>query len=198
MSPRFFVALSCFVSTALLAGCKGDTVVKDNPKTLDELARLKANSDEQGKLIKDLEAEKARCMGLGSGAPPAPGEISVVIENDILTVRPPKPGEPPHPVDDKTIGLAVTQFVNLVAKSKGSIQKCYEQALRKDTSLQARSVRLMVSASFQPNGTYKSASFSPSLGETFDACMKTIAAKWVLPAGVPTMPFRAPVSLTPS
>jgi hypothetical protein len=46
-----------------------------------------------------------------------------------------------HPLDDKVAKEASKQFIDVVGKSRGAIQKCYEQALKKDTSLQAKTVR---------------------------------------------------------
>ncbi len=120
------------------------------------------------------------------------------IEGTALTVRPGKPGEPARPLDDKAAGEASKQFIDVVAKSRGAIQKCYEQALKKDTGLQARTITLTVSASFSQAGGYKSSSFSPSLGDAFDTCIKTVASKWALPQNSPAMTFKAQVSLTPS
>lgn len=192
------IAALLFVSVVVTgSACKGTTVIQDNPKTLEDLNKCKSDKDEQAKLIKDLETAKtslemAAAAGAGSGV-----EVSVAFENDILTVHPAKPGEVRH-LDDKAIGAAAQQFVNLVASSKGAIQKCYEAALKKDTSLQAKSVRLMISASFNANGSYKSSSTSPSLGDAFDSCMRAVASKWQLPPNTPTIPFRAPLSLNPS
>jgi hypothetical protein len=85
-----------------------------------------------------------------------------------------------------------------VQKSRGAIQKCYEQALKKDTSLQARTVTLNVSASFSAAGQFQRTSFSPVISEAFDGCMRTVAGKWQLPAAAQGMTFKAQVSLTPS
>jgi hypothetical protein len=96
------------------------------------------------------------------------------------------------------VGEASKEFLNVVARSRGAIQKCYEQALKKNTGLQAKTVTLSVSASFAPSGQFKSSNFAPSLGDTFDNCIRTVAAKWALPTSSPAMTFKAQVSLTPS
>jgi hypothetical protein len=113
-----------------------------------------------------------------------------------MTVKPGAPGEV-RPIDDKVVGEAAKQFQNVVEKSRGAIQKCYEQALKKDTGLQARTVTLSVSASFT-SGQFKGSNFAPSLGDAFDACIRTVASKWTLPPSAPAMTFKAQVSLTPS
>jgi hypothetical protein len=194
-------AVSSFVSLSVIAallatGCKGETVVKDNPQTLDELERCKKNGEEQAKLVKALEDEKAR-LAMNQAPPPGEGEIMVTIENDILVVKPPGNGSVPK-VDPKVAAALSQQFIDTVGKARGGIQKCYEQVLKKDSSLQNRTVRLTITSQFTATGSHKSSSFSPNLGDSFDTCMKAIAAKWTMPPNGPITTFRAPVSLTPS
>jgi hypothetical protein len=176
----------------LASGCKGETVVKDNPDTLTALDVCKKTLDEKNKLITALQEEAARTKPTG-------GEIVVAIEGNALTVKPGAPGVA-RPIDDKAAAAASKDFLDLVAKSRGAIQKCYEQALKKNSALQARTITLTVSASFSAAGTYSTSNFSAStpLGDTFDGCMKTIASKWQLPTTSPAMTFKAQVSLTPS
>ncbi len=174
-------------------GCKGETVVKDNPDTVRDLETCKKTLEEKNKLITAIQDENARLMRNGSG-----GEIVVAIEGNALTVRPPGPGQPAHPIDDKMAAAASKEFLDVVARSRGAIQKCYEQALKKNANLQAKTITLTVSASFSQAGQYRDSSFAPSLGDTFDNCIKTVASKWALPTNSPAMTFKAQVSLTPS
>ena len=174
-------------------GCKGETVVKDNPDTVRDLDSCKKTLDEKNKLVQALQDENASLMrGAGSGS-----EIVVSIEGNALTVHPGKPGEV-RPIDDKAAAAASKEFLNVVEKSRGAIQKCYEQALKKNTGLQAKTITLTVSASFNAQGGYTNSSFAPSLGDTFDNCIKGVASKWALPTNSPAMTFKAQVSLTPS
>lgn len=173
--------------------CKGETVTKPDPQTLADLEQCKKTLGEKDKLIKAEEEENARLLRDKS----ASGEIVVSIEGNALTVKPGGPGVL-HPIDDKAAAAASKDFLDVVAKSRGAIQKCYEQALKKNSSLQARTVTLNVSASFAQSGMYHDSQFSPSLGDTFDACMKTVASKWKLQTNTPAMSFKAQVSLTPS
>ncbi|HEY3804614.1 MAG TPA: hypothetical protein VGL61_18490 [Kofleriaceae bacterium] len=178
----------------LAAGCKGETVTKDNPQTLADLDNCKRSSAEKDKLIDAERAENATLLRGGGSA----AEIIVSIEGNVLTVKPAADGEPQHAIPDKVTAAASQEFLDLVAKSRGGIQKCYTLALKKRSDLQARTVTVTVSATFASSGAYQDASFSPSLGDVFDSCMKTLASKWTLPANSPAMTFRAPVSLTPS
>ena len=180
-------------SVAAVSACKGEAVVKPDPQTQADLDQCKKNLDEKDKLIKAEEEENARLMReKGSGA-----EIVVTIEGNSLSVRPAKPGET-RPIDDKVTAAASKEFLDVVAKSRGAIQKCYEQALKKNTGLQSKTVTLTVSASFSQSGAYRDSAFSPSLGDTFDNCIKTVASRWALPQNSPAMTFKAQVSLTPS
>lgn len=192
-STSFVFVAALGAASVLAIACKGKTEIKPDPKTEADLQACLVAKGEKDKLCKSLEDENARLMReQGSGS-----EIVVAIEGTALTVRPGKPGVE-RPIDDKAAGEASKQFIDVVAKSRGAIQKCYEQALKKDTSLQARTITLTVSASFSQAGGYKSSDFRPSLGDAFDTCIKTVASKWALPQNSPAMTFKAQVSLTPS
>jgi hypothetical protein len=195
MTPTSIVTTLAALAVTLGAGagCKTEKVIQPDPQTQADLEQCKKAMAEKDKLIKDEESENARLMReKGSGAE----EIVVAIEGNALTVRPGNPGEV-RPIDDKAIGEASREFLNVVERSRGAIQKCYEQALKKNIGLQARTVTLSVSASFAA-GQFKSSNFAPSLGDTFDSCIRTVASKWTLPASSPAMTFKAQVSLTPS
>jgi hypothetical protein len=185
-------ALTVLVTLGTVAGCKGDKVIQPDPKTQADLDQCLKDKAEKEKLIKSEEDENAALMREKSSGK----EIVVAIEGNLLTVRPGAPGEV-RPIDDKVVGEAAKQFQNVVERSRGAIQKCYEQALKKDAALQARTVTLSVSASFT-SGQFKGSNFAPSLGDAFDACIRTVASKWTLPPTAPAMTFKAQVSLTPS
>jgi hypothetical protein len=190
MSRTAIVAsLTALVTLGSVAACKTEKVI--DPRTQQELDQCLKDKVEKDKLIKAEEDEARRLRDKGSGS-----EIVVAIEGTALTVRPAAAGET-RPLDDKTLGEASKEFVSVVEKSRGAIQKCYEQALKKNTGLQARTVTLQVSASFT-GGQVKGSNFAPSLGDAFDACIRTVASKWTMPSSSPTMTFKAQVSLTPS
>ena len=183
------------LGAAIATGCKTETKTVPDPNTEAALKTCQDSKADKDKLIASLTDDKANCLR-DKGAPVG-NEIVVSIEGTLLTVKPSAPGVTP-PLDPKVAKLASSQFLDVVAKSRGAIQKCYEQALKKDTNLQARTITLTVSASFSQAGGFRDASFSPSLGATFDSCIKTVASKWALPQNSPAMMFKAQVSLTPS
>lgn len=185
----------------LLVACKGETIIKPDEKTVSDLAKCKTDLASTEDYKKKLEAENTELMkqkGVGSN------EIVVTIEGDLVkTIKAnlnggTGPNNSGPPVDQKVAEQASKNFQNVVERSRGAIQKCYEQALKKNTGLQAKTVTLTVNASFATSGAFRQSSFSPSLGDTFDSCMQTIASHWTLPTNSPAMTFRAQVSLTPS
>jgi hypothetical protein len=177
-------------------GCKGETETKPDPQTKTDLDNCNKNLADKDALIKTLRDDNANLMrGQGS----AGGEILVTYENDILKIKSNKNTGGTAPVVDQAAAQAAsTQFVDLVQKSRGAIQKCYEQALKKNTGLQAKTITLRVGASFGGDGKLQHASFDGVSDTTFEQCMQTVAGKWVMPTNSPAMTFRAPVSLTPS
>jgi hypothetical protein len=177
----------------VVVGCKEKTCP---PDVSDKLDVCNKTIEAKNQHIKALEDEAARQMrGTGSAS-----EITIAIEGDLMTVKPGKPGDAPRPIDDKAAAAAATEFQDVVRKSRGAIQKCYEQALKKNSGLQSSTITLTVSASFTNAGAYQNANFNASkdLGNDFDTCMKTIASKWQLSQKSPSMNFKAQVSLTPS
>jgi hypothetical protein len=175
------------------SGCKGEKVIQPDPKTQADLDLCLKNKAEKDKLIKDEEEENARLMREKAKST----DVVVTIEGNALTVKPGKPGDE-LPLDNKVIGEASKEFLNVVARSRGAIQKCYEQALKKNTGLQAKTVTLSVSAIFASSGQFQSSTFEPSLGDVFDKCIQQVASKWALSTSPPVKNFRATVSLTPS
>ena len=184
-----------------VAACKGDTVVKIDPQTKTDLDNCNQALEDKKKLIATLQEENTKLQ-----TKQTVGEIQVAIETNCdaappkncpMVVRPGKPGVVP-PIDNAATNLASQEFIDVVRKSRGAIQKCYEQVLKKTPSLQTKTVALTVSASFAPSGTYQNASFTPSLGDTFDTCIRAVATKWTLSQKSPAMTFRTQVALTPS
>jgi hypothetical protein len=182
------------VTAALVPGCKGQEVVKPDPKTAEDLAACLRDKEEKAKLITMLQDENAKLQVRGA----AGGEVVVKIEGASFEVKAGAPGDGPPPVDPKVAAAAAKEFVGVVERSRGAIQKCYEQALKKSAGLQSRPVKLTVMATFTTAGAYKGSSTAPSLGEPFDGCLRQVAQRWTLSQSSPAMTFHAPVMLTPS
>lgn len=196
MSRRYSLAAVCVALATLALGACKNAPAKDKPETL---AKLKDCEDrtaglaDKDRLIQQYEAEIAR-LKLEGGAK----EFVFTIDGEALALKSRPQGAGGPPIDDKTAAAMSQNFIDVVNKSRGAIQKCYEQALKKNDGLQARTISLTVSASFQSSGAYSKSSFHPVLGEAFDACMKGVATRWKLPAAPQGMTFQATVSLSPN
>jgi hypothetical protein len=180
------------VALGAVTACKTKKELVDRPETLDLLKKCQDNSEENKKLIASYEAEIRRLEQKGGA-----GEVIVTIEGDALTVKPSGPGKV-SPIDNKVAAAQSKSFLDIVQKSRGAIQKCYEQALKRDTNLQARTVTLKVSATFTAAGQFQRTSFAPLISEPFDTCMRSVAAKWQLSGTTQAMTFQAQVSLSPT
>ena len=192
------VLVCCLAAALAGAGCK-KTTYKDTPQTLEKLASLETQLKDKDTYIQKLRDENATLQREGLGVP-GENEWVFTIDGDalVLNVKPTGGGGGGSPIDDATATAMGEQFLGLVSKARGSIQKCYEQALKKSTGLQARTVNLKLSASFAASGKFNRVSFSPDLPEAFDTCLRTVASKWTMPAAKQTMTFQANVKLTPT
>lgn len=196
MNRKSVVFIAC-LAAGLGAGCK-KTTYKDTPQTLEKLASLENQLKDKDTYIQKLRDENANLQR--DGVTPGDNEWVFTINGDalVLTSKPSKGGGGGGVPDDATATAMSEQFLGLVSKARGSIQKCYEQALKKSTGLQARTVNLKLSASFAASGKFNRVSFSPDLPEAFDTCLRTVASKWTMPAAKQTMTFQANVKLTPT
>jgi len=196
LSSALAVAFAVTLATGLAssAGCKGSTVYKDNPDTVAKLDALEKQVTAQKAGLDQCDKDRADA----ARAAVQPGEIVVTIEGDALVVKPHTGGGGEPAIPDAVSTKESQAFLDIVSKSRGAIQKCYEQALKKNTGLQARTVSLKISASFSSTGDFTRTSFNPSLGDTFDACLRNVASKWKIPAPPAAMTFQANVSLSPT
>lgn len=187
------------ISLALvcIAGCKGGTTVKDNPETIKKLGDLTTKLADKDTYIKTLESDLAACK-LAAGGGNA-NEFVVTIQGDALEIKARPSGGGSPAVSDAVATELSQKFIELVRKSRGSITKCYEQALKKNASLQARTISLTVTARYGAGGDVTKSSFKPdSLGTAFDSCMQGVAKNWKLPETAAGMSFQSTVTLSPS
>lgn len=185
--------LSSVILASLLAlglgGCKGKEASKPDHELLKQLADCQRDKQEKDKYIAKLQEENTRLQVQKGG-----GEIVVTIEGGNLTV---KPGGH-QPIDERAAAAGAQEFLDVVGRSRGAIQKCYEQALKKSSGLHGQDVNLTVYATFTPQGAVSRSSTAPSLGEPFDGCFKQVAQKWTIKGSSPSMEYRTVVKLKPS
>ncbi|HUS63892.1 MAG TPA: hypothetical protein VMZ28_05075 [Kofleriaceae bacterium] len=183
-----------FVATliALAAtGCKGKTKYKDSPEVLKERDDCKTALKEKTDYIATLEKRLADLEGQG-------GVVMVAISGEVMNVTGKGPhertGTPTGSADDLKLYEA---FVAALKRSRGSIQKCYQNALKNNATLQARSVTLSIEVGYKTSGTVADATFSPRIDESFDRCMDAVAHRWTLPAMPRAVSFNYKQTLTP-
>jgi hypothetical protein len=190
------VGVVALVGLALSAGCKGKTKYQDTKETTEKVASLETQLKDKDAYIQKLRDENAE---LQRGGATGESEWLFAIEGDVLVLKAkPSGGGGGATIDDATATQMSNQFLDIVSKSRGSIQKCYEQALKKSTGLASRTVNLKLSASFAASGAFNRVSFSPDLPETFDTCLRGVASKWKMPSQKASMTFQASVKLTPT
>jgi hypothetical protein len=171
-----------------LGACKGKTKYKEDPETAQKLTDCEKNLKEKEAYIATLEKRLAD----GDGA-----AVVVNIEGEAMKIS----GKGPHertvegggPEDLKLYEA----FVAALRKSRGSIQKCYQNALKNNATLQARSVTLIIEVSYRSSGQVTDARFSPRIDQTFDRCMDAVAKRWTLPAMPRAVAFNYKQTLTP-
>lgn len=161
-----------------------------DPQVRADLDAARKLNLELNNLVRMLQDENARLQATNQTQ-----TIEVAIDGPAVTVKPAKPGER-RVVDDKAAALAAKEFVQVLSKARAPIQSCYVDALKKNAGLQQKVITLTVSASFTSTGAFESLASAPSLGDTFDACLKNVAASWKLSQGTIKV-FKGQVSLTP-
>jgi hypothetical protein len=178
------------------AGCKGKTEYKDSKQTQERLAHLEEQIRDKDVYIQKLRDQNAE---LQRDHAPSGGEWHFTIEGNALVLSGKPGGKAVRAIDDATATAMSEQFFDIVQRSRGSIQKCYEQALKRSSGLQSRPVDLKLSASFAASGAFSRVSFSPrDLPTEFDTCLRGVASRWKMPKTPQAMTFQASVKLTPT
>jgi hypothetical protein len=178
-------------SAAALGACKGKKEVVDRPETVQRLTDCEKNLGEKQAYIATLEKRITDLEGDG-------GAVVVNIEGEAMTISGKGPsqraGKPTGTADDLKLYEA---FVASLQKSRGSIQKCYQNALKNNATLQSRSVTLSIEVAYRSSGQVSGATFNPRIDETFDRCMDAVARRWTLPAMPAAVSFNYRQTLTP-
>ncbi len=183
------------VGLALVAGCKGDGKVKDSPETLRSLSDCEKSKQDKDTYIKELEKRLAEHELKGGE------EVVVTIEGEVLTISGIK-GKGPHQAsgvdkgDAKDVEL-YEAFLSAVKRSRGQVKQCYQNALKKNSALQARSIPMNIQVKYRTDGKVSLAQFSPRISADFDQCMENVAAGWVLPKMPKPVTFQSKITLTP-
>jgi len=180
------------------AGCKGKTVVKDNPQTAENLAQCENNLKEKVAYIDTLNATITKLES--GGATGEEGAVVVNIEGEAMTITAGK-GNGPHGSKDpkgsaKDVEL-YEAFLKRLKSSRGAIKTCYQNALKKNSALSTRTVTLNIGVSYKTSGNVNNTTFNPKVSDQFNGCMKNVATKWSLPAMPRPVSFNYKQTLTP-
>lgn len=183
------------LSIALVAACKGDGKVKDSPETLRNLSDCEKSKQDKDSYIKELEKRLAE-HELGGG-----DEVVVTIEGEVLTISAIK-GKGPHQASGVEKGDAkdaelYEAFLAAVKRSRGQVKQCYQNALKKNSALQARSIPMNIQVKYRTDGKVSLAQFSPRVSADFDQCMQNVASGWALPKMPKPVTFQSKITLTP-
>jgi hypothetical protein len=180
------------VAAVSLAACKGKTEVKPDPQTERALTDCTKALDDKKAYIASLEKQVADLQLQGAG------NVLVTIQGEAMKISGRGPSEqagtPRGDADDARLYEA---FVASLQKSRGSIQKCYQSALKNNTTLQARTVTLQIQVDYKTSGAVSGASFQPRISDNFDQCMDAVAKRWSLPAMPRAVTFAYKQTLTP-
>ena len=192
VSQCVFVATVLALSTA---GCKGEGKVKDSPETLRNLSDCEKAKQDKDTYIKELEKRLAD-HALQGGE-----EVVITLEGANLTIaavkgKGPNSGAKVEKGSAKDIEL-YEAFLRTVKRSRGQLKQCYQNALKKNSALQARSIPMAIEVKYRTDGKVALAQFSPRVSADFDRCMKNAASSWVLPKMPKPVTFRSKITLTP-
>jgi hypothetical protein len=181
--------------TFALSGCKGKVEYRDNPEVVTKLQACETSLGEKDIYIKDLQKQLSDLKLHGGDGP-----VVVNIEGEAMTITGGKgpsgkpPREPRGNADDAKLYEA---FVASLRRSRGSIKKCYQNALKKNSSIQGRTVTLNIGVDYRTSGKVANARFSPRISQTFNKCMAGVAQNWKLPAMPRAVSFNYRQTLTP-
>ena len=183
--------VSLVLVTLLLAlgACKGKTKYKDSPETLTNLKNCQDGLKEKQEYIASLEKRIQEMEG---------EMVTINCTGEAMKVVGKGPNERTKPAGGNADDLKLYEaFVAALQRSHGSIQKCYQVALKNNATLQSRSVTLNIEVQYKSSGQVSNSSFSPRIDQSFDSCMSAVAKRWTLPAMPRAVAFNYKQTLTP-
>jgi hypothetical protein len=172
-----------------LGACKGKTKYKDSEATLQKVKDCEAGLKEKQEYIAGLEKRLQEMEG---------ETVAVDITGEAMKVVGKGPNERVKPTGGNADDLKLYEaFVAALQRSHGSIQKCYQLALKNNATLQSRSVTLNIQVQYKTSGQVSASSFNPRIDQSFDSCMAAVAKRWTLPAMPRGVAFNYKQTLTP-
>ena len=181
---------------AVFPSCKGKEGGSD-AKLSEKIESYKSALDEANKARAELETELAEIRS-------QVGETVVAIKGDggILSITGAPGPNGRDPANTPAVGTAKDEelykkFIAAVKGARSPMTQCYRRALKNDSKLQARTVRVTVKVNYASSGKVTKAETTPNINGPFNTCIRGVASKWKLPAMPKPASFVAPLTLTP-
>ena len=154
-------------------------------KSKPELDKCTARSDELQTQINTLKRQLAQALA-------NPGTIKV--DPSVLMID----GKPIRVASGREGTISQAQVVGTLRRNKGSLQPCYNRALKRNSSLHHRKLQLTLSMKVNPNGSPSGIQISPRYDAQMDDCMTKAIRRWKFPPfkGSP-VGIESPVTFTP-
>ncbi|MCG8421971.1 MAG: hypothetical protein MJE77_28955 [Proteobacteria bacterium] len=126
----------------------------------------------------------------------ANSEMIVTIEGNAITLK--GKGGAPAPSGSRAPKQEhIRSFIKQVQNARGLMQRCYQNALKKDDNLQVRPVTMNIEIRFTATGKVGKAAFKPRISNSFSQCMSAVATRWKVPGAPTGVVFRQPITLSP-
>lgn len=180
------------VLCASLAACKGKQAPRPDPAVARDLADCRKALEDKSSYTATLEKQLAELQLRG------PGSVLVTIQGEAMKISGRGPseqaGRPKGSADDAALYEA---FLKALERSRGAIQKCYQSALKNNTTLQSKTLTLNIEVNYATSGGVSGSRFQPRVSAGFDQCMEAVAKRWTLPAMPSGVTFAYRQTLTP-
>jgi len=174
---------ACLALGAALGGCKDDS----GEKWQAQLATCRTELDQQERQVNDLKRKLATAIA-------NPGTIKVdpsVLMIDGTPIKVPRAGTHEG-------SMSQQQVVATLRENKGSLQPCYNRALKRDSGLHHRKIKLNLTMKVRPSGAPADITIGPAYDLQMIDCMKKAIRRWKFPAfSGGAVEVESPMTFTP-
>lgn len=174
----------------MIAGCKGETVYKDSPDTLARIEQCQNETEQKKKLITMLEGQVGELKTKGAG-----DEIFVTMDGEIEVKAAGSSSR--KPATNVNVEEQAKAFYKHVSTANAAVRRCYQNALKKDSSLTARVIKLNVKVSYATSGQVADVAMDKKISDNFAGCLEGIASRWKVPPPPKRVTFSQTFALTP-
>ncbi len=172
------IALACGFS---LAACKGGADEELTKRLGDANDKVVACRNE----VNGLKAANAELKQKLAQAMTAPARVQLTDPDILNLIAEIKSKRGPDEEGDVVLGkgdLNPKEASKVVRQGAQALQKCYERALKKNTSLQMQGgLSVMLEMTVKPSGQVKSMSLSPQVDSEMLECVRSTVTRWKFP-----------------